>query len=351
MMDYLYCILCGLFIKEASDSKLDIFLEDANWKGSYHGEGLLYVKPDELEKKYFVRTPSLWRSLYRLIIYDRSIQGYRVTGIGQRAVSSELAQPPLDEYQAALGAPEGTEPGLAQYTVSNTEFWYENLSPKKDWRDLALAIHTRCWDLARFHHKSDIENDMGLFVAMMLQRAFQGNMIRDGVEEFFEEQVAQDPFRHPEIYRAAQKALKRRNKQKQTQQKPLCNENGTASLLSLPLDIVYILFDQLEHFDLWNLVQAIHWPIPHSYWGHRAGEYLKYMDEILMLDLDWAYLCLELERLDRTLFIFRTRTRVLQSLRNISNSMSLDQMRRIERRYKPVHPRDVINGIQYSSWD
>lgn len=68
-------------------------------------------------------------------------------------------------------------------------------------------------------------------------------------------------------------------------------------LFFLPLDVVWLLFNCLGYYGLWNLVNAVQFPIPDRYWRRRANVYLEFMDEVSEL---------ELERLHATLGIFTT---------------------------------------------
>lgn len=67
--------------------------------------------------------------------------------------------------------------------------------------------------------------------------------------------------------------------------------------------------ENAAYFDLWNLIKVIPFPIRDGYWYRLADPYLKSMDDINELDLDWPYLCLELERLDATFGIFHNAKR------------------------------------------
>ncbi|ODM17852.1 hypothetical protein SI65_06640 [Aspergillus cristatus] len=145
-----------------------------------------------------------------------------------------------------------------------------------------------------------VHNHLGLFLAVTLQIAVWRGLLK-WPEIEIGRQGETDPSRHPETNILVQKALKRRRKQKHlNKDKPL---PSNCRLSFLPLDTVWLLFNCLNYYDLWNLINADQFPIPNRYWRRRANLYLDLMDDVNELELDWPFLCLELERLHATLWV------------------------------------------------
>ncbi|OJJ79471.1 uncharacterized protein ASPGLDRAFT_39793 [Aspergillus glaucus CBS 516.65] len=112
-------------------------------------------------------------------------------------------------------------------------------------------------------------------------------------------------------------------------------------LFFLPLDVVWLLFNCLDYYGLWNLVNAVQFPIPDRYWRRRANVYLEFMDEVSELELDWPFLCLELERLHATLGIFTTRLWVIDDIDQLNVKLN-DELRKEEFR---LQPKDIIKRL------
>lgn len=93
--------------------------------------------------------------------------------------------------------------------------------------------------------------------------------------------------------------------------------------------------------DISNLKEAVQYPILNGYWRSRIAQYLIEMDEISECDLNWEYLCLQIEEIDHTTDTFRSRRRILRVLGDIK----LAFFQNIEKRVYP-HVKDVINDIQ-----
>lgn len=213
----------------------------------------------------------------------------------------------------------------------------------------------RCSDLTERMFGPSIHDHLGLFLAVTLQTA-----VRRGLSTWPEIEIGRqgefrfylsrrpvltmwgraDPSRHPETNRLVQKALKRRHKQKHLNKDSLLPSNCRLSFL--PLDVVWLLFNCLDYYDLWNLVNAVQFPIPDRYWRRRSNVYLEFMDDVNELELDWPFLCLELERLHVTLGIFTTRIWVIDDIDRLSVKFN-DELRKKEE--FRLQPKDIIKRL------
>jgi hypothetical protein len=106
----------------------------------------------------------------------------------------------------------------------------------------------------------------------------------------------------------------------------------------LPYNIRYVILDYLDYRDISNLKKAIQYPILDGYWRSRAAVYLiGEMNEIVEDDLNWEYLCMEIEKIDDTTDIFRSRYHILRILGDIKPG----SLQNVDRRVLP-HIKEVI---------
>lgn len=90
---------------------------------------------------------------------------------------------------------------------------------------------------------------------------------------------------------------KRENRAYQSRPLPLC------SLSCLPLEVQYLIIDQLDSHDVPKLRKAVRWPISCRYWRSRAPKELIHELWDVPIDdpmVDWEYLCLNAERLSES---------------------------------------------------
>lgn len=76
------------------------------------------------------------------------------------------------------------------------------------------------------------------------------------------------------------------------------NPPAISSLSHLPCEILYLIFDHLDHSDCTAVQSVIQIPIGDAYWRRRVTLLLTRMDKIDdESKVDWRHLCLGLERL------------------------------------------------------
>ena len=63
-------------------------------------------------------------------------------------------------------------------------WWRYTAEPKRDWKGLAISIHTRCWNLAQCILGRIVERHLDIFTALMLRKIREW---KPGYEETWEE--------------------------------------------------------------------------------------------------------------------------------------------------------------------
>lgn len=104
-------------------------------------------------------------------MYDQTTEIFRISGIGHCITEHDYLRPPLDKDRTIIGDPDEDEQGLARYYHLAVNFWCDYYHQKTDWRDVAVAVHMRCWDLSERIFRPSIHDHLGLFVAVTLQTA------------------------------------------------------------------------------------------------------------------------------------------------------------------------------------
>jgi hypothetical protein len=84
----------------------------------------------------------------------------------------------------------------------------------------------------------------------------------------------------------------------------------------LPLDLQFLILDLLCHSDISNLLQALEWRIPDSYWRSRIHGFIFEMEGLAStVDIDWQFFSLKAEQLLESSEGLRNRQRILQKLK------------------------------------
>lgn len=126
-----------------------------------------------------------------------------------------------------------------------------------------------------------------------------------------------DPVKIPAVRTLIKKSIWRRKHQIRPRYScPLIQ----CFLSRLPLDIQYIILDLLDYNDIFNMQQALEWPVGDSYWRSRVPKILFFeLEDVEEEGLDWEYLCPRLEQLLASFDPLKNRQRIMRVLQGTKN--------------------------------
>ncbi|KUL88619.1 hypothetical protein ZTR_05221 [Talaromyces verruculosus] len=172
------------------------------------------------------------------------------------------------------------------YTSHQLGWWHKKpfyFCKDIDWHQLPLAIHMGCWKLVQWQLGPSIENNLELFIAIILRISTTSLSILKG-ETYDAYRIAQVQ----ELIEASRVSKKRKRKGRYF---------GFSRFLLLPTELLEIVLDHLTCKEITKLEIAMGFLVADRYWRRRAAVFLVEMDEIADEDLDWRHVCRKWERI------------------------------------------------------
>ncbi|OJJ42218.1 hypothetical protein ASPZODRAFT_1503356 [Penicilliopsis zonata CBS 506.65] len=315
-----------------------------------------------------MRGNDYWMSLFRLIVYDPDSCHHRITGVGQKAADLggrlswgqyAVAQ---EINRAIIGTCETSSAGPDKTIIAvRPARWSPGDQPKMNWRTLAMAVHMRCWKLARHILGPGLETEyLQPAVALLLIQArarSPGKRMEDEYNRADEEPLK--IVKMKDLIEGYGRGKRGEDTDTSLDDEPLqvfktksliqasdpakASPEPSSTLSLLPYDIRCEILGYLDHQAVSRLLEAVEYPLEDSYWRSRAAFYLLGMDDIIhkQKEVDWRGLCLAAEGLDAATDVFRIRHRVVDTLMHVKA-----QLRRVRKGDISISLPGVFDQVQ-----
>jgi hypothetical protein len=212
--------------------------------------------------------------------------------------------------------------------ISTANFW-EPLWQGYDRH--GYPIHAYCWSLVERIIGPRAEGQLDILIKAFRERwreqSFElGECISDNIwvadvsgEELTERVFAiRDPVNIPEVQDLIRKSIENCSKERMNQMsQKRCSLFLKYLESGFPLDIQCLILDHLSYIDIQNVLVALGWQIPDSYWRGRFPKDIIFEIEELAstADVAWQFLCLGAEQLLESSHGLLNRQRIFRVLR------------------------------------
>ncbi|KAB8225205.1 hypothetical protein BDV33DRAFT_199042 [Aspergillus novoparasiticus] len=267
----------------------DIFESSGEWKVSVEKHGYVSGHVLELQKTYF-RHPWFWTWIYRALIYNRSTDTFRLTGVGfAREVPNGLIQLPVASNQFYISLDLIEREGIKLTEAFPVNITYGMIA---EWDFHGIAVHERCWTLTtRLLGMDLVKTHLKEFVEAIPRSWYMGN----------HNQCMTDVLLDVHCW-------------------------SRWKVLALPPELIIQIMDILPGSREIRLLLWAYPPwgpkVPWSYWRTRFRKDLMLdMDDLPDIDkLDWQHAYYSIERLYSTSHGLHSRKRVLRCIENIKTA-------------------------------
>lgn len=359
-----YCVICKNHFGWDWKSGNKIFLEDREWKlqrkansdQSGNLQRQICLDARALEEKYFKNRyqTHTWIELYRLsmflpffshlnysiesnvnyhkVFYDNAEKRYRISGIGHYDPEYGIRNAAAKKYEEALiGKVNGLErikktTTTEYYSVTRFSWWLYTSQIDEDtrrkviythWGNLPLAIHMSCWKLAQWvlgPSLLDHDKNLELFAGIMFKFMVRQSLVWHHNQELVHLHLSGDPYRIPKV----QQLIARSREEKKRRRRPRKGKPRSSLISRLPIEILELILDHLTVIETLKLEKALLIVVGEKYWRHRASWDLMEIDELAGEEeqIDWRYLCTNLDRMIKRDESFQNRNHVVGILRD-----------------------------------
>jgi hypothetical protein len=198
-------------------------------------------------------------------------------------------------------------------------------------------IHARCWDLIErvFGGREVVENHLGCLLHALQQRwteeveavrwQFDWLLLVDEDERqspFTENRVQiafHDPMKIPALHDLIEKSSRRRERFRRTRARRMVFLDVGYERFGLLTEIKWLIVDCLDYKTIPHALRAFGWILPDSYWYQRLSGLIFEVEDVKFENVDWQFLCLEVEKFLEFSPELKNRQRVMRLLQKAKN--------------------------------
>ncbi|OJI84654.1 hypothetical protein ASPTUDRAFT_28390 [Aspergillus tubingensis CBS 134.48] len=260
--------------------------------------GQISYSAREIDDFYTFTFPG-WRTLYRLIMFNPKTRCYRISGIAQNYWPCSTFHAPWNENNGLLSV--GKHKRIWRHGLAAPKLIQPKVNIEKQTTLAGYMVHAMCWrELLRVIKWSHTEGNLGILSHALRTRCMK-ERLDISYDEPVESQLLMDP-RDPIGMTSVRRFVTRCRSRATRMSKVSHTSCSTDSwLIRLPLELQYMIMDNLEFDDVGSVLKGIQWSVDNGYWKRRLNlDLFSEIRGILHEDLDWRWLCLKLEVLEHS---------------------------------------------------
>ncbi|GKZ63211.1 hypothetical protein AnigIFM49718_011280 [Aspergillus niger] len=232
-------------------------------------------------------------------MFDPKTRSYRLSGIAQNYYPWRTFHAPWNENDGLLSV--GHYKRIWRHGLAAPKLIQVKENIEKQSILAGYLVHSRCWtEFLRVTNWPLTGESLGTLSRALRMRCLKEfSYISDyDPPELILIMEPRDPIGMTSVRRFVTRCRTRATSRDKVSNRPCSMDSW---LIRLPMELQYMIMDQLGYKDVCSVLGGIHWTVDNGYWKRRLNlDLFSEVRSILHEDLDWRWLSLNLEVLEQS---------------------------------------------------